>query len=142
MKKVLIVNANYYEDISNRLVLSAKNLLKKNKIQYKVVDVPGIFEIPYILRKFINRFDGFIALGCVIKGETPHFNLISKSTFEAIVKISVYFNKPITNGIITCLNKKQAIQRSSVAKNPKKTNKGLEAASAVIALFKNEPKNS
>tara|TARA_Y100000591_G_C21246545_1_gene411559 strand:+ start:87 stop:515 length:429 start_codon:yes stop_codon:yes gene_type:complete len=141
MKKVLIVNANYYEDVSSRLVLSAKNLLKKNKIQYKTISVPGIFEIPYTLRKFINKFDAFIALGCVIKGETPHFDLISRSTFEAIVKISVDFNKPITNGIITCLNKNQAIQRSSVAKNSKKNNKGLEAASAVIALIKNEPKN-
>ena len=142
MKKVLIVNANYYQDVSDRLVLSAKNSLKKNKFQCKIINVPGIFEIPYTLRKFINKFDAFVALGCVIKGETPHFDLISKTTFEAITKISVDFNKPITNGIITCLNKKQALQRSLITKNPKKKNKGLEAATAVIALIKNEPKNS
>ena len=142
MKKVLIVNADYYKDISKRLVLSAKNLLKKNKISCKIINVPGVFEIPFILRKYINRFDAFVVLGCVIKGKTQHFQLISKSTFHAIIKISVNFNKPITNGIITCFNMKQAIQRSSTNKQSNKTNKGQEAAKAVVALLKNEPKNS
>ena len=142
MKKVLIINANYYKDVSNRLVFSAQNLLEKNNIQNKRINVPGVFEIPYTLRKFIKKYDAFIVLGCVIKGETPHFNLISKSAFDAIIKISVDFNKPITNGIITCLNMKQAIQRSLITKKSKKVNKGREAASAVIALLKNEPKNS
>ena len=142
MKKVLIVNADYYKDISKRLVLSAKNLLKKNKISCKIINVPGVFEIPFILRKYINRFDAFVVLGCVIKGRTQHFQLISKSTFHAIIKISVNFNKPITNGIITCFNMKQAIQRSSTNKQSNKTNKGQEAAKAVVALLKNEPKNS
>ena len=142
MTKVLIINANYYKDISSKLVLSAKNLLKKNKIQYKIINVPGVFEIPYTLRKFIKKFDAFIVLGCVIKGETPHFNLITRSAFNAIINISIDFRKPVTNGIITCLNKKQAIQRSLTNKNSRKTNKGQEAANAVILLLKNEPKNS
>ena len=142
MKKVLIVNADYYKDISKRLLLSAKNTLKKNKISCKIINVPGVFEIPFILRKYINRFDAFVVLGCVIKGKTQHFELISKSTFHAIIKISINFNKPITNGIITCFNMKQAIERSSINKQFNKTNKGQEAAKAVVALLKNEPKNS
>ena len=139
-KKILIVVANYYTNFAEELLNSALSELK-NFSANKILKVPGVFEIPVTISKFIKKFDGAIALGCVIKGETPHFDLISRSTFEAIVKISVDFNKPITNGIITCLNKNQAIQRSSVAKNSKKNNKGLEAASAVIALIKNEPKN-
>ena len=141
MKKVLIVNANYYKDVSNRLVLSAQKLLKKYKIKHKIINVPGVFEIPYTLRKFINKFDGFVVLGCVIKGETPHFDLISKSTFDAIIKISITHNKPITNGIITCLNLKQANQRSLLTKKFRKPNKGYEAAVAIVKLFEYEPKN-
>ena len=141
MKKILIVNANYYKDVSNRLVLSAVNVLKKNKIKHKIINVPGVFEIPFTLRKFIKKFDGFVVLGCVIKGETPHFDLISKSTFDAIIEISITYNKPITNGIITSFNMRQANQRSLLSKKTKKKNKGHEAASAIISLFKYEPKN-
>ena len=141
MKKVLIVNANYYKDVSTRLVLSSKNLLKRNKIKYNIINVPGIFEIPFILRKFIKKFDGFVVLGCVIKGETPHFDLISKSTFDALIELSITYNKPITNGIITCYSMKQAIQRSLISKKTRKPNKGHEASRAMVALFKNEPKN-
>ena len=141
MKKILIINANYYKDINNKLVLSALKVLKKNKIKSKIIDVPGVFEIPITLRKYIKKFDGFIVLGCIIKGETPHFDLISKSTFNSILKISVNFNKPVTNGIITCLNMKQAIQRSLISKKRQKKNKGQEAANAIVVLFKNEPKN-
>ena len=141
MKKILIINANYYKDINNKLVLSALKVLKKNKIKSKIIDVPGVFEIPITLRKYIKKFDGFIVLGCIIKGETPHFDLISKSTFNSILKISVNFNKPVTNGIITCLNMKQAIQRSLISKKTQKKNKGQEAANAIVVLFKDEPKN-
>ena len=141
MKKILIVNANYYKDVSNRLALSAINLLKKNKIKHKIINVPGVFEVPITLRKFIKKFDGFVVLGCVIKGETPHFDLITKSTFDAIIKISITYNKPITNGIITCFNMSQANQRSLLTKKSRKINKGHEAASALIYLLKYGPKN-
>ena len=108
MKKILIINSNYYIDISKSLVNSAKNFLKKNKIQVNLINVPGIFETPIVLKKNINKFDGFVVLGCVIKGETPHFDLISRSTFDAILKISIDYSKPVCNGIITAYNKKQA----------------------------------
>ena len=77
MKKVLIVNSNYYKDISKKLLLSAKTKLKSSNIKISILNVPGIYEIPIAIRKNIKKFDGFIAIGCVIKGQTPHFDLIS-----------------------------------------------------------------
>tara|TARA_X000001036_G_scaffold421276_1_gene442965 strand:- start:1459 stop:1884 length:426 start_codon:yes stop_codon:yes gene_type:complete len=139
MKKILIINSNYYKKISKNLVDSATNKLLTAKTRIKILDVPGVFEIPISIRRNIKKFDGFIALGCVIKGETPHFNLICSSTFNAILKISVEFNKPIGNGIITALSNQQAFARCGIiaSNNP---NKGLEAANAVLSILNNEPK--
>ena len=125
-RKILIVIANYYSDISNSLLDSAKKTLIK-PFKLRVITVPGVFEIPVIISKNIKKFDAFIALGCVIKGETPHFDFISKASIEAIMNLSVENKKPIGNGIITCLNMKQAIVR--------KNNKGKEAANAVNSFF-------
>ena len=89
------------------------------------------------ISKNINSYDAFIALGCVIKGKTPHFDFISQSSIDGIMKLSINHKKPIGNGIITCLNKKQALERS----NPKKKNKGEEACKAVLSvlgILKNE----
>ncbi len=116
--------ANYYEDISLSLLKSAKNNLKN--FSTKVIKVPGVFEIPVTISKNIKKYDAFIALGCVIKGETPHFDFISSSSTHAIMKLSVDSRKPIGNGIITCLNMKQAKNRGK---------KGKEAASAVISVL-------
>ena len=139
MKKILIINSNYYNNISNSLVKNAKNKLIKEKFLLSKIEVPGVFEIPVTIRKNIKKFDAFIALGCVIKGQTPHFDFICKSTFDSILKLSINFNKPIGNGIITAFNMSQAISRSVKSSN-KKPNKGSEAANAVISILKNEPK--
>ena len=139
MKKILIINANYYKIISNKLIYSSKKVLKKNKLNVSILNVPGIFEIPIALRRNINKFDGFIALGCVIKGKTPHFEFISKSTFKSILEISIKYNKPISNGIITSFNLKQAKERCGIITS-NKINKGLEAANAVVSILKNGPK--
>ena len=140
MKKVLIVYANYYKEISSSLKSDAELILKKSKIKYKSIEVPGVFEIPSIISKYSNQYDGFIALGCVIKGETPHFDFICKSTFDGLINLSIMTKKPIGNGIITSLNKNQALERkggdtSSVTKLKK--GKGIEAARAVLTVFKN-----
>ena len=124
-KKILIVVASYYEDIARSLLKSAKNKIK-NKYIIKVINVPGAFEIPVIISKNLNKFNGFIALGCVIKGQTPHFDFISKSTTDALMTLSITSKKPVGNGVITCLNKKQAYARGS---------KGEEAADAVLAVL-------
>jgi len=139
MKKILIINSNYYEKISNNLVLNAKKKLLKAKFKISILDVPGSFEIPIAIKRNIKKFDGFIALGCVIKGQTPHFDLICSSLFNSILSLSINYNKPIGNGVITALNLSQATQRSKKS-NTKKPNKGLEAANAVISILNNEPK--
>jgi len=123
--KVLIIQANYYKDISTALLKSAKNELK-NFAKINVIYVPGVFEIPVVISKNLKKYDGFVALGCVIKGQTPHFDFISKSTTDAIMNISVESKKPVGNGIITCLNKNQAIARGK---------KGREAANAVKTIL-------
>jgi 6,7-dimethyl-8-ribityllumazine synthase len=139
MKKILIVNSNYYKIISNSLVENARKRLLLKKYSISIIEVPGVFEIPISIRKNIKKFDAFIALGCVIKGQTPHFDLICNSTFNAILKLSIEFNKPIGNGIITALNMDQAINRSKKSSN-KRPNKGFEATQAVLSILENDPK--
>ena len=124
-KKYLIVIADYYKDISNGLLDSSLKQIPKSNI-IKTIRVPGVFEIPVTISKNIKKYDGFIALGCVIKGQTPHFDFISKASTEAIMNLAIENKKPIGNGIITCLNMKQAIARKK---------KGREAAQAVISVL-------
>jgi len=124
-KKILIVCANYYENISLSLIESAKKKLPNN-FKFKIVNVPGVFEIPVTISKNIKKYDGFIALGCVIKGETPHFDYISQASTNAIMKLSIDSKKPIGNGILTCLNMDQAMKRKE---------KGTEAANAILSIL-------
>ena len=122
-KKILIVMANYYEQISDGLLNSTKEVLKE---PFDLISVPGVFEIPVTIAKNIKKYDGFIALGCIIKGETPHFDFISKAAIDGIMKLSIENKKPIGNGIITCLNLKQALARRK---------KGHEAAAALLSVL-------
>ena len=124
-KKYLIVVANYYKDISKCLLKSAREFLPKSRL-IKIIYVPGVFEIPVTISKNIKKYDAFLALGCVIKGQTPHFDFISQASTDAIMKIAIDNKKPIGNGIITCLNMKQAIARKK---------KGREAAQAVTSVL-------
>ena len=124
-KKILIVNANYYKVVSNALLLSAQKSLPK-LTQIKIINVPGVFEIPVTIAKNLKKYDGFIALGCVIKGQTPHFDFISQASTQGIMNIAIESKKPIGNGIITCLNMRQAKVRKK---------KGAEAANAVISVL-------
>ena len=124
-KNLLIVNANYYQDISLGLLKNAIKVIPK-KFKIKIINVPGVFEIPVTISKNLKKFDAFIALGCVIKGQTPHFNFISQASTDAIMKLSIESKKPIGNGIITCLNTKQAIARKK---------KGAEAANAILSVL-------
>ena len=125
-KKYLIVIANYYQNISSGLLKSAKNCLPKTSI-IDIINVPGVFEIPVTISKNIKKYDAFLALGCVIKGQTPHFDFISQAATDAIMQLSIDYKKPIGYGIITCLNKDQADVRA--------TKKGQEATYAVISLL-------
>ena len=124
-KKYLIVLADYYKNIANCLLKSALKVIPKSS-SIKIIKVPGAFEIPVTISKNIKKYDAFLALGCVIKGKTPHFDFISQASTNAIMNISVESKKPVLNGIITCLNMTQAKARKK---------KGAEAAEAVVSVL-------
>ena len=124
-KKYLIVVADYYKDIAKGLLDSALKVIPKSN-EIKIIRVPGVFEIPVTISKNIKKYDAFLALGCVIKGQTPHFDFISQASTNAIMDLSILSKKPIGNGIITCLNMKQAEARRK---------KGAEAADAVNSVL-------
>ena len=122
--KICIVRSKYNE--TSLLLKSATKELIKRKISYKILQVPGAFEIPVVISRNINNYDGFIALGSIIKGQTPNFNFISSAISNGLVQLSIWYKKPIGNAILTCLNKKQARLRK---------NKGYEAAVAVSEVI-------
>ena len=134
--KYLIVVADYYKDIADGLIRSALKIIPKKNI-ITIIKVPGTFEIPVTISRNIDSYDGFIALGCIIKGKTPHFNFLSRTVTNGLMNLSISSKKPIGNGIITCLNKKQAYIRS----HPTKKNKGKEATIALLSVLKILKKN-
>ncbi len=122
--KILIVRSRYNNTVN--LLNSATLVLKKEKINFDEISVNGAFEIPVTIARNINKFDGFIALGIIIKGETPNFTLISQAITDGLMAISISSKKPIGNAVLTCLNDKQAEERSI---------KGNEAAKAVLNVL-------
>ena len=130
--KICVVVSNFYPKISKLLIAGAVSKLKKDKkSNYKIINVPGTFEIPVVISSLINKYDAFIALGCVIKGKTSHYNYLCYSVIKALAELSVQSKKPIGNGILTCDNIKQALARADLYKK----NKGGDAADAVIAVL-------
>ena len=130
--KIKIVVANYYQEITDPLTQSCIEILEQSKLKYEILNVPGVYEIPQMIKWKIkpNNYNLFIALGCVIKGETYHFEVISDSVGNALLDI-VTQNKStlISNGIINAYSKSQAIKRS------KSKNKGKEAANAMVKMI-------
>ena len=130
--KIKIVVADYYTEITNSLTKSCIDILEKNNLKYEIISVPGVYEIPQMIKWKIkpNNFNLFIALGCVIKGETYHFEVISDSVGKALLDIvNQNKNTLISNGIINAYSKSQAIKRS------KSKNKGNEAANAMVKMI-------
>ena len=130
-KKVLIVTASYYWDITGSLRAEAELLLEDAKIKFDVIDVPGVFEIPVTIAKNIKKYDGFIALGCVIKGETDHYDYICSSVSQGIMQLNLTSSIPIIFCILTDHNKQQSIDRSG----GKYGNKGVECAFAALQML-------
>ena len=130
---ILIVESRYYKDIASMLLDAAISEINKYKYQYKTIDVHGALEIPILISKAIkeNKYDGFIALGCVIRGETSHYDIVSEISANYLLKLSTKYVIPITNGILTVNNKQQALYRAD--KNKK--NHGGHAAKACIKLI-------
>jgi 6,7-dimethyl-8-ribityllumazine synthase len=133
MKNCLIVYSDYYKDISKSLLKGSINILKKNNIKYELHRVDGSFEIPQLINIKLKskKYCAALALGCIIKGQTPHFDFISSSISNSIMDLSIKYSLPIANGVLNCLNKKQAKLRSSSKKN-----KGAEAAKALLSVLK------
>ena len=137
-KKVLLVCSPYYKDITDNLIKGASEILKSNSVDYKILYVPGALEVAPAIKLILDKskkkllFDGFVALGCVIRGETYHFEIVANESSRAITDLSVNHSIPIGNGILTVSNLDQAIKRS----NPLKLNKGADAALACLSLIK------
>ena len=132
-KKVLLVCSPYYKEITDNLILGASKVFQANNIEYKILNVPGALEIAPAIKLVYEKskdnpiFNGFVALGCVIRGETFHFELVSNQSAISLYDLSIKYSIPIGNGILTVENKNQAIVRS----DPNKLNKGSGAAQAV-----------
>ena len=122
--KILVVFSRY--NASRSLVKSAWQELDKNKVQYDTLCCEGAFEIPVTIARNIKKYDAFIAIGIIIKGETPNFNLISQSITNGIMDLSILHKKPIGNAILTCLTPSQV---------KKRIHKGKEAVKAVLDVL-------
>ena len=132
--KICIITSNFYPKISKMLTDGAVKKLKRENVRdFRIINVPGTNEIPVIISNLINKYDAFIVLGCVIKGQTPHFDFLCSSVFNALSNLSVTSKIPIGNGILTCNDKKQAIERA----DSRKKDKGGYAAEAVISVLNN-----
>ena len=125
--RICIVRSRYND--TSKLLKSATSELAKKKINYKILEVPGAFEIPVVISRNINKFDGFIAVGSIIKGNTPNFEFISAAITTGLMQLSILNKKPIGNAVLTCLNEKQTKLRA---------NKGYEAAIAVSEVLNDE----
>ncbi len=122
--KILIVRSLFND--TTGLYKSATEALEDNKVKFKYIFVKGAFEIPVTIARNIKKFNGVIALGIIIKGETPNFNLISQSITNGLIELSILYKKPIGNAVLTCFNKEQAKQRD---------HKGKEAVEAVLDVI-------
>ncbi len=138
MKKklnILIICADFYKDIADVMIDNAKNYLDQKEYTYEVSRVSGSFEIPVLIsildEERIQKYDGIIALGCIIRGETKHFDFISSSIINGIMSLSMNKKIPIGNGILTCENMDQVKARYE--------QKPVETIDAIISVLRNLP---
>ena len=139
-KKVLLVCSPYYKDITENLIKGASQILKRNCVEFKIINVPGALEIAPAIKYFSEHssknylFDGYVALGCIIRGKTYHFEIVSNESARSLSELSITYSLPIGNGILTVENIDQANERS----DPLKLNKGGGAALACLSLIKHK----
>ena len=131
----LIICADFYSDIADTMIANAKNYLDKKNFIYEIKKVNGSFEVPILISmlddEVIKKFDGIIALGCIIRGETDHYNFISSSIIDKILSLSIKKKIPIGNGILTCENMDQVKKRYE--------RKPIETIEAIISVLRNLP---
>lgn len=137
---VLIVEARYYDDVADQLALGVTEVLDKAQVRYERLTVPGVFEVPAAIRFSIRamevrgasrRYNGFIALGCVIRGETDHYEHICREASRALMDIALDYSVALGFGILTCETHEQATTRARVDGK----NKGAEAAQACLRML-------
>lgn len=129
--KVLILEARFHEHITEMLVKGAIAILEKSGIKYERLSVPGSFEIPGAIKFAMNMYDGFVALGCVIRGETSHFEYVCAESARGLMALTMEHNMAIGYGVLTCENEQQAIERA----DPKQLDKGGDAALACLRMI-------
>ena len=131
-KKILIISSNFYPDISKNLQEGVFNVLKNEKIDFELKTINGSLEIPFFLEKYKRQFLGYIIIGCVIKGETDHYDIVKNITFSQIYKIAYENILPLSCALLTVENYSQALERS----DKKKKNLGGLAAKTCLNLIK------
>jgi 6,7-dimethyl-8-ribityllumazine synthase len=138
---LLIIDSRFYEDLSDELVRGAIAKIDSIGGTYRRVSVPGVFEIPAGIRLAVrsmelvsaaahNRFDGYIALGCVIRGETDHYEHVSRESLRGVNDLAMQYSIAVGMGILTCNTKEQAMERASVDKG----NVGGRAARTAVQM--------
>ena len=129
--KICIVSAPYYKDITENLIRGALNVLKRINADTEIVEVSGALEIPTAIKLMENQFDGFIAVGCVIRGETTHYEIVSTESSRGLANLGLE-KVCIGNAILTVENRLQAEKRA----DPKVFDKGGEACNALLSIIK------
>ena len=132
-KKILIVSSSFYKNLEKKLLLGALKEIDKKLFDADFFSVSGAYEIPQLLNILLKdkKYAFCIALGCIIKGETPHFDIISQSVSDKLLEISMKYNVPVSNGVLNCNTPKQAEVRC----DPKLKNKGGEAVLAALSVY-------
>jgi 6,7-dimethyl-8-ribityllumazine synthase len=138
---IMVIEARYYEHISDHLLKGATQAIERFGASYEIYTVPGALEIPSGIRYAVRsmdyftarrRFDGYVALGCVIRGETSHYDVVCQESARGLYQLALQYTLAIGNGILTCENEDQALERA----RPDRKNKGGEAADACLNLIK------
>jgi len=132
--KILIVASSFYTDITSKMIMSAKEELKKNNCVYKTFQVQGSLEVPTLIAIKLKKekYDGVLAIGCIIKGQTTHNEVIASTITNSLLNISIQNLKPVANCVLSCNNLKQAIARTKGSKN-----RAAEAVGAIISVLDN-----
>ena len=124
---ILVVKTKWNEETIQPMIDDCSNVFNQVNVNFSIVTVPGAFEIPFIVKNKANSYDAFVTIGAIIKGETPHFDIIAQSISDQIMALGVELNKPVIFGVLTTNNIDQALERSKT--------KGKELALSALALL-------
>ena len=130
-KKILIIESNYYVEISKKLLDSVIKCLEEKRFKYEIITVPGALEIPVVLEKFKNEYLGFVILGCVIRGETSHFDIVKNLSMTSVYGIVNKNQIAAGTAILTVENMAQAMDRADINKR----NLGENAANVCLKMI-------